>query len=89
MEMKKIPISYRTKISKWGNSNGVRIPQEILDNINIKQNDEVDLIVEKGELIIKKRDTPSTLKELFKDYNQEPFNEGEFNWGENKGNEYW
>ncbi|WP_334330516.1 AbrB/MazE/SpoVT family DNA-binding domain-containing protein [Companilactobacillus sp. HBUAS59699] len=89
MEMKKIPVSYKTKISKWGNSNGLRIPQEILDEVSIKRNDEVDLIVDKGELIIKKRNVPSSLEELFKDYKGKPFKSGEIDWGEKRGHEYW
>lgn len=89
MQIKKIPVSYKTKISKWGNSNGVRIPQEILDEINLQRDDEVDLIADGGSLVIKKRNVPSSLEELFKDYNSEPFHAGEIDWGEKQGNEYW
>lgn len=89
MEIKRQPISYKTKISKWGNSNGLRIPQEILDEVNIRRDDEVDLIVDQGELVIKKRNVPSSLEELFKNYDSAPFHSGEVDWGEARGNEYW
>lgn len=31
------------KVSKWGNSLAVRIPAEVVDSLNLKEGDEIDL----------------------------------------------
>ena len=43
-----------TRLQKWGNSDGIRIPSSILKALNLKTNDKVDLIQEKDKLIISK-----------------------------------
>ena len=41
-----------TKVQKWGNSQGVRIPLRLLEEAKIALGDEVDVLVEEGRLII-------------------------------------
>jgi len=41
----------RTKIQKWGNSLGLRIPKSFAEEAGVKAGSEVDLAVEGGELI--------------------------------------
>jgi antitoxin component of MazEF toxin-antitoxin module len=36
-----------TTVVEWGNSHGIRIPKAFLQNIRIKENDPVDVILEK------------------------------------------
>jgi hypothetical protein len=45
-EMKK----YHAKISKWGESLGIRIPKELTKKYNLKQNSEITLIPEKKSI---------------------------------------
>lgn len=45
-----------TSIIKIGNSKGLRLSKTILDKYNIK--DKVELILEKGHIILKPLDTP-------------------------------
>ncbi len=38
---------YTAKLSKWGESIGIRIPKELVRQYNLKENDELSLIPEK------------------------------------------
>ena len=42
-----------TKIKKWGNSFGIRIPKNILEQIGLSENTEVDFTVSGNSLKIK------------------------------------
>ena len=79
----------QTKIQKWGNSLALRIPKSFALNVNIKQNELVDLSIDKGKIII----TPIAQKE----YSLEELLEGvsknnvhsEFDTGAPAGKEIW
>lgn len=47
-----IPI--QTTIQKWGNSQGIRLPKNVIDAVNMKENDMVNLEVSESTIIIKK-----------------------------------
>ena len=49
-----------SQVSKWGNSQGIRIPKKLLQNANIELNDEVEITVKGAMLII----MPTTKKTL-------------------------
>jgi len=53
-----------TTVTKWGNSQGVRISREILDIANISNGDPVEIIAEKSSIIIRKHHK----KKLFRSY---------------------
>jgi antitoxin MazE len=42
-----------SRIQKWGNSQGVRIPKAILKKASLKENDRVEILVEDGNLVIR------------------------------------
>jgi len=42
-----------TKIQKWGNSQGLRIPCEILENVGISVGYEVDVLAGDGVIIVR------------------------------------
>jgi len=42
-----------TKVQKWGNSQGLRFPKEILKKVHISIGDEVDISVKYGKIMIK------------------------------------
>lgn len=79
----------QTKIQKWGNSLALRIPKSFALNVNIKQNELVDLSIDKGNIVIK----PIVQKE----YSLEELLEGvsennlhsEFDTGDPTGKEIW
>ncbi len=57
----------QTKIQKWGNSLGLRIPKSFAEQAGVEAGSEVDLSVEDGELIVRPRRSPRYgLKELLR-----------------------
>ncbi len=41
------------KVQKWGNSQGLRFPREVLRKASISVGEEVDITATKGEIIVK------------------------------------
>ncbi|WP_148130184.1 AbrB/MazE/SpoVT family DNA-binding domain-containing protein, partial [Aerococcus loyolae] len=41
-------------INKWGNSSAIRLPKQLLEELNLSQGDKLDYQVKDGQLIIKK-----------------------------------
>ncbi len=41
-----------SRVQKWGNSQGVRIPKNLLDHSRIKIGAEVDITVHEGKIIV-------------------------------------
>ena len=57
----------RTKIQKWGNSLGLRIPKALAEDAGVKAGSEVDLAIEDGELIVRPARAPRyELQELLR-----------------------
>ena len=81
-----------TKIVKWGNSLGIRIPAKILKDADIEMNDLVYIESgEAGRILINKQPGPKkgTLEYLFKDYSGERFDTELIDLGEPVGEEKW
>ncbi len=78
----------QAQITKWGNSQGIRLPKAILQACNIQVNDQVDLRYKDGMIIIEKK-VHRTLEERAKAFGGKlgPYNE--FDWGEPEGDEVW
>jgi antitoxin MazE len=81
----------RTKIQRWGNSQGVRLSRETLASAGIAVGDAVDITVESGIVRIAsaKRvpggvDLASLLAAIPDDYTPE-----EVDWGPPRGREVW
>jgi antitoxin MazE len=86
----------QTTIVKWGNSHGIRIPKVFLQNIHIKENDSVDVILEKEKIIITKKNvkehktTKDRLKEFYRaDFDKKRKPQKEVDWGNPVGKEVW
>lgn len=76
-----------TKIKKWGNSQGIRVPKNILDKALLSENDLVEIIPQDRGLFIKSvKKGHIPLKERIKNYN-ENYKVSEWNTGENIGKE--
>lgn len=43
----------QTKIQKWGNSLGLRIPRSFAEEAGVEAGSEVDLSIEDGDLVVK------------------------------------
>jgi antitoxin MazE len=53
-----------TKVQKWGNSLGIRIPSEIAESLAIYQTSEVELSIENNVLLVKPIRKKPTLNDL-------------------------
>lgn len=76
-----------TKIQKWGNSQGIRLPKKILKHANLKNGDTVEISAIENQItltIAKKTD----LQSIFENYegNYQP---KEYDWGKPQGREVW
>lgn len=77
------------KIQKWGNSNGIRIPSNILKSLNIKANDVLNLEQIDDKIVISiSRKNKVSLEERFKKYNGKNLSK-EFLWDDSVGREIW
>jgi antitoxin MazE len=57
----------RTKIHKWGNSLGLRIPRSFAEEAGVEAGSEVDLSIRRGDLLVKTvRRRKYRLKELLR-----------------------
>ncbi len=76
-------------IKKWGNSQGIRIPRNILDAVHLHSDEKVEIHVIDGKIVIQKASVfPRNIEELFAGYDGE-YQEKEIDWGQPVGNEVW
>jgi len=79
----------QTKIQKWGNSLGLRIPRSFAVEAQMVEGSTVDLAVENGQLLVRPvRARKYTLKELLKRVSRRNLH-GEVPTGEPTGREAW
>jgi antitoxin MazE len=80
----------QAEVKKWGNSLGVRLPKLILEQVNVKENDKIEIEVVSGEIVIKKKDilNCNSLEELFENFDGE-YERVEIDWGKPVGREVW
>ena len=81
----------QTKIQKWGNSQGLRIPKVILDEIQSTVGDEVEVYSHEGKIIVEpikqirgKISLKSLVERIPKKYKTQ-----EVTWGDPVGKEEW
>ena len=78
-----------SKIQKWGNSQGIRIPKKMLETLDLKVNDSIS--IEEGEncLKIKKvEEKLSNIEKLFLNYEDE-YEKIDLDWDNEVGKEIW
>ena len=82
-------------LQKWGNSHGIRVPKQLLNDLDIKVNDKLNIEVENDKMIIKKEKTHKTLKERLEDFYKKPISKikkievEEIDTGSPVGDEIW
>jgi antitoxin MazE len=78
-----------TTIQRWGNSQGIRIPQAFLKQLHISVGDTVDFALGENEIIIRPmRRNKHTLSELLKNLPKN-LKAQEYDWGKPVGREEW
>ncbi len=79
-----------SKVQKWENSQGIRIPKNILENSHIKIGEEVDISVENGKIIVEptpKINGKYRIKDLIRKMSKDYVVADEENWGIPSGQE--
>ncbi len=77
------------KLQKWGNSLGIRLPSNILKEMNLKINDLIKLEKVEDKIIISKSNNRKiSLRDRFKNYEGENLAK-EFSWDSPRGKEIW
>lgn len=93
---KEMRVLYAT-VQRWGNSHGVRIPKALLDALDIRENDRVELTERNGVIELRKvvGARHRTLEERLSAFYGKPvdkigrLDESEVSWGKPKGREVW
>lgn len=79
----------QTKIQRWGNSLGLRIPKSFAAEAHVEAGSTVDLSVEDGRLVVRAVDERRyDLKTLVAGINARNVHES-VDWGEPQGREAW
>lgn len=79
----------QTQVKKWGNSLALRIPKSLAEQLDMKTDTEVEIVVEDGQLVIKPLPEPElTLEALLSQITAENLHE-EVETGTAVGGEVW
>ena len=79
----------QVQVKEWGNSQGIRLPKEILQDAGIALNEVLDVVVSNGTITLEKTWKHKTLEERAAEYGGELNLDGEYDWGEPVGREVW
>ncbi|EXF27321.1 cell division protein FtsW [Finegoldia magna] len=78
----------KTKLSKCGDSHVLQIPRSILDVLNWKDDDILDLKIKDNKLIIENSSNEMKIEDLFEDFNGQ-YEKEDIDWGRMIGKEVW
>lgn len=73
-------------IRSWGNSQGIRIPKDVLDRMQLKISDVLDIEIEGDAIVLRKQFVHKTFEERLAEYNGK-ISVSDFDWGEPAGRE--
>ncbi len=79
----------QTQVKTWGNSQGIRLPKEVLQEADVNVDDMLDVKVSNGVIMLTKPFRHKSLEERAAEYGGNLDLDGEFDWGEPVGREIW
>lgn len=79
----------QAQVKTWGNSQGIRIPKEVLNEAAFSVDDILDVKVSNGMIMLIKPFRHKTLEERAEEYGGKLNLDGEFDWGKPVGREKW
>lgn len=79
----------QAQVKAWGNSQGIRLPKEVLKRAGIILNEELDIKVSDGVITLAKPFRHKTLEERAAEFDGKLMLDGEYDWGEPVGREVW
>ncbi len=78
----------KTKIQKWGNSLGVRLPKSITEQKSLRAGLGVSVVIKNGQIVIEPAEEDVTLEALLSDVLADNLH-NETEWSDVRGNEIW
>lgn len=78
----------KTKIQKWGNSLGVRLPKNITEQKALKEGTGVSIVLKNNQIVIEPVAEEMTLASLVSDISEQNVHT-ETEWSDAQGNEVW
>lgn len=78
----------KTKIQKWGNSLGVRLPKSITEQKSLKAGTGVFVVLKNDQIVIEPMEEEMSLESLLSSVSKANLHE-ETEWSEARGNEIW
>lgn len=79
----------QAQVKEWGNSQGIRLPKEVLKSAGISLNDTLDVTVKDGVITLSKLFRHKSLEERASAYDGKLNLDGEYDWGNPVGREVW
>lgn len=65
----------QTNVKKWGNSLAIRLPNAVVENLNLSDNNTLEIKLDKNKIILNKKDK---LKSLLNDINESNLHSDDF-----------
>lgn len=78
-----------TQVKAWGNSQGIRLPKEILSLVGIKKDDYLSVELVDGGIVLKKTFKHRTLEERAAEFEGKIGPYSEYEWDLPVGRERW
>ena len=72
----------QAQVKEWGNSQGIRLPKDVLKSAGIELNETLDVTVSNGVITLVKTFHHKTLEERAAEYNGKLMLDGEYDWGD-------
>ena len=82
-------LHMKAQVKEWGNSQGIRLPKEVLRSAGITLNEFLDVTVSDGVITLVKPFRHKTLEERAAEFDGKLMLDGEYDWGEPVGREVW
>lgn len=79
----------QAQVKAWGNSQGIRLSKDILQEANIAIDDVLDVKVSDGVITLARSFRHRTLEERAAEFDGKLNLDGEYDWGEPMGREAW
>lgn len=81
-------MNIHTRVHKWGNSLGIRIKKSVAEQVDLKEDTEVQITVQDNALVITHAPRKVTLESLLSQVTPENIH-ADVDFGAPRGNEVW
>ncbi len=79
----------QTQVKEWGNSQGIRLPKEVLKSAGFTLNEVLDVTISNGVITLSKTFRHKTLEERASEFDGKLMLDGEYDRGQPIGREVW